>query len=93
MSNQFLMLTDSALVSTSTILDIIAERKNQRQKWGIQSHGINSWLMILGEEFGEACKSGNESYFREAPLSELRKEVIQVAAVAIAIIEAIGDVK
>ena len=94
MTNQFMILTDgNDFKNRSQIfLDISEERIRQLRKWGIQSHGINSWLMILGEEFGEACKAGNEAYFRDNPLDSLRKELIQTAAVCVAIIEAIDGV-
>lgn len=47
--------------------------------------------MILGEEVGEVQKAALESYFRyegrNNDYSDYRKELIQVAAVAIAMIE------
>ena len=89
MSNRFLLLIDSRINEGKALSDILLERSNQQKKWGLQSHGINSWMMILGEEFGEACKAGNECYFRDYPLKLLRKELIQTAAVSLAIIESI----
>ena len=73
--------------------EVTTERLNQEAKWGQQDHGDFEWLTILGEEVGEAC----EAALKSAPLMgehtqtvhELRKELIQVAAVAIAHIEAI----
>jgi hypothetical protein len=51
--------------------------------------------MILAEEFGEAAREANERYFRPETtnLEALRNELIQTAAVAVRIIEAIdrGD--
>jgi hypothetical protein len=47
------------------------------------------WMTILGEEYGEACKAGLETEYREAPLDSLEKELVQVMAVALAIAEGI----
>jgi hypothetical protein len=84
----FLNLTDSRGKVEGTILaDVSRERDRQQQKWGVQTHSIAEWLMILGEEYGEACQAGNECYFRDDSLTKLRKELIQTMAVALAIIE------
>jgi len=71
--------------------DVTIERDKQVKKWGLQTHSIPEWLMILGEEYGEACKVGNEIYFRDNSLDILRKELIQTIAVAVAIIEGIDS--
>jgi hypothetical protein len=68
------------------------ERDRQQRKWGIQTHSIPEWMTILGEEFGEACKAGLETEYREASLEGLEKELIQTMAVALAILEGIGIV-
>jgi len=70
---------------------IIRERTNQVKKWGKQSHTIPEWLMIMSEEFGEACKAGNETYFRNAHLSIFKKELIHTCTVGLAIIESIEN--
>jgi NTP pyrophosphatase (non-canonical NTP hydrolase) len=62
--------------------EIKQERKSQNKKWGEQNHKPEKWLAILGEEYGEACKSAIEF-----DKSSYRKELIQVAAVAVAAIE------
>jgi hypothetical protein len=36
---------------------VIAERERQDRKWGVQIHPPAIWLVILGEEVGEACKA------------------------------------
>ena len=63
-------------------IHVLIERRDQDKKFGIQNHEIHKWLSILGEEVGECHKAALES---NKP--ELRKELIQVAAVAQAIIE------
>ena len=72
------------------ILDeIYGERLRQLNKWGEQNHGVADWILILAEEFGEASKEANEVRFRSKDPSEYRAELIQVAAVAVAAIEAL----
>ena len=63
---------------------ILKERTNQDEKWGEQNHDIYKWLAILGEEVGEANKSA-----LDGDIDELVSELIQVGAVAVAMIESI----
>ncbi len=63
------------------------ERANQDMKWGTQNHDPEWWINILGEEFGESAKAVLEATFGDEPWSEYRKELIQVAATAIAAIQ------
>lgn len=94
--------------SENVLKEVLNERKNQELKWGEQNHSFAEWLMILGEEVGEANRAALQSHFNY-PLpgegidlydlhssnerrksrwnSEYRKELIQVAAVAVAMIE------
>jgi hypothetical protein len=73
---------------------VIAERKRQDEKWGDQSgnHPFE-WMSILGEEFGELCEAVNETHFQNGAHKErggkvkIIKEAIQVAAVAVALVE------
>ena len=52
-------------------------------------------LAVLGEEFGEVCHEVNEGIGvgREVNVAKLRKELIQVAAVAVAWAEAVDTGK
>ena len=36
--------------------EVYGERCRQRGKWGQQEHDLDHWLVILGEEYGEACR-------------------------------------
>jgi hypothetical protein len=64
------------------------ERIRQDDKWGEQNHDPFTWLAILGEEVGEANKAALEARFGdEAWLEDYAQELIQVAAVAFAMIE------
>ena len=71
--------------------EIIRERERQDNKWGEQNHNPFAWLVILGEEYGEACKAAFEAPFDGSEItldySNYRKELIEVAAVAVAAIE------
>ena len=50
-------------------------------------------MAILGEEYGEACKEAVDIHWNRVDIgfSGLRKELVQLAAVAIAIIEHIDE--
>ena len=63
---------------------ILNERIKQDNKWGEQNHHIYKWLAILGEEVGEANQAALEDNE-----SELIDELIQIAAVSVAMIESI----
>jgi len=68
------------------------ERKRQDKKWGVQNHEPELWLVILGEEYGEACQAALADMFGrknqvEKKHSQLRIEIEQVAAVALAMLE------
>ena len=48
-----------------------------------------TWLMVLGEEFGEACAAAHDTLYDDdkGDESHLDAELVQVAAVAIAWLE------
>lgn len=62
--------------------EVQAERDRQDEKWGEQNHKPPRWSVILSEEVGEVNKAILEE---DAP--NYRHELIQVAAVAILMIE------
>ena len=64
------------------MIDINEERYRQDKKWREQNHDPFAWLVILGEEYGEACKEALEENN-----CDYRKELVEVAAVAVAAIE------
>lgn len=69
---------------TMEVLDeIYDERVRQTNKWGIQNHDDTMWSVILGEEFGEVCRA-----IFEGDEVQTKEELIQVAAVAVAWLEA-----
>ena len=75
------------------IKEVFGERERQDQKWGEQNHHPMEWLAILGEEVGEANKAALEAHFsghsRYGVFDDYRKELIQVAAVAVAAVESL----
>ena len=65
------------------IRQIECERHNQDKKWGADRDlPIGDWMLILHEETGEACQSA-----LQGDMENFRAEMVQVAAVALAIIE------
>lgn len=74
------------------VLDLIRkERTRQNEKWGFpQCNSRIEWGVILAEEFGEAMKEINECHFRNADDASLKTELVQLAAVAVSIIEHLG---
>ncbi len=66
--------------------DIIRERDRQDEKWGADRDLSNFvWLTILMEEVGEI----SEAILKEISWKDARKELIQIAAVTIAWLEAL----
>lgn len=74
--------------------DVAAERTHQTKKWGVQRHTWGNWITILTEEVGESAQEALRLTFGkegEGDIRSLREELIQVAAVAVAIIEHIDS--
>lgn len=70
--------------NTKAILEEVGqEREAQDLKWGEQNHRDSVWLAILTEEVGECAKAILEG-------KGLTRELIQVAAVAVAWVESRG---
>lgn len=72
---------------TQAVLDVMKERSRQFAKWGEQNHDLPTWMAILGEEFGELCQAVLHDQFGGHAAGTHRAEAVQVAAVAIQIIE------
>lgn len=77
----------------SVLEEVGGERRRQEQKWGQQNHAPAPYLAILAEEFGEVSKEVVEATFaktevaRSCRLEKLRVELVQTAAVAVAMVE------
>ncbi len=73
----------TSLEKTDGVLRQVKKRREkQNEKWGQSSHPLPFWLTILVEEVGEvseAILAGNTE--------EVKDELLDVSAVAVAIIE------
>lgn len=75
----------------SIFMDIHEERERQDAKWGDaidRDLALTTWLTVLVEEVGEAAEAILKGPRRSQGRGQLRAELIQVAAVAVAMIEA-----
>ncbi len=63
------------------------ERRRQDGLWGQQNHIPLIWLGILEEEVGEFAREALDHHFEGSGDKNLRDELIQVAAVALAMLE------
>lgn len=80
----------------AAIGDVLAERERQDQMWGEQAHHPAYWLAIMGKQvgqFGSAVLQREWWEDKKAAHGIMRHEAVQMAAVGLAIIEAIdrGD--
>ena len=73
----------------AVLIQVMHERNKQDAEWGEQNHDLSVWGDILGEEVGEVAKATLEARFRSGSVGDIRDELIQVAAVAVAMIECI----
>lgn len=72
------------MITSTTIIQLETERLKQFQKFGKEPlASADAMCRILGEEYGEVCRAVNQG----AHLSEILKELLQVAAVAIAYLD------
>lgn len=90
-------LLDREATSNALVL-VVAERAKQDAKWGRTRHLWADWHSILSKQVGDAARAGNEIRWgshRHDPgvtITDLRDELVQVAAVAVATIEHLGEV-
>ena len=70
--------------------EVWAERDRQDAKWGgipgIERRDDHTYPAVLGEEFGECCQA-----WLERDTAQLRVELIQTAAVAVAWVEELDN--
>lgn len=81
------MTTRGGRYTSNILIEVNDERGRQDFKWGPQSHDLDHWYTILGEEVGEVAMAILEG----DDIENLRTELIQVAAVCVAIIEDLDD--
>jgi hypothetical protein len=63
------------------------ENLTQIKKWGIQERTLPEWLMFLGEEVGELNEACAEFEYRNGDIDNIAKEALQVATLALKIME------
>lgn len=71
----------------AAISDIKTERNDQDRRFGPQNHDPYVWLTILMEEVGEVAQAYNDYREKGRSIILYREELVQVAAVALAMIE------
>lgn len=70
--------------------EVLNERLSQNRKWGPQNHRCDLYYTILGEEVGEVGKAICEwLILHKGAVSDIRMELVQVAAVAVAMVESL----
>lgn len=72
------------MIDKQKIFDAIVDERNRQDiKWGMQRNfSPEKWLVILMEEVGELCETAQEH-----DIERWREELVQVAAVAFAMME------
>lgn len=87
MSTQSLTIEVMDAHQRKAICDVLHERKAQQKKWGEQNHEMPIWLAILHEETGELSECVLHRIFGGPQSEKQLGEAIQVAAVALQIVE------
>jgi len=85
--------TKSVSTRDKVLNQIVNERLGQNAKWGKQRHDHGTWLAILMEEVGEVAQAMqvNRSWGKKTDAGDLYSELVQVAAVAVAIAEQVAE--
>jgi NTP pyrophosphatase (non-canonical NTP hydrolase) len=74
-------------VQQRAIVDVLAERVRQDARWGEQNHDPFTYLVVMFEEAGETAEAALHTRFGGPKAAGLRGEAVQLAAVALAIVE------
>jgi len=79
----------NSVMHTNAAASVFAERVNQEVKWGEKNHDPYRYSAILMEEIGEFCQATLQTQFggEKGGIIRMRCEAVQIAAVALAIIE------
>jgi NTP pyrophosphatase (non-canonical NTP hydrolase) len=80
-----LCLTYESFVKLKSL--ILHENLRQLEKWGIQDHSPESWLMFATEELGEMAQAIGEFEYRGGLAEDVVKEAIQTATLCLKIAE------
>ena len=84
------------MLTKETVLKMVTEeRERQDVKWGYpQINTPFEWVSILGEEYGKFSKAVNDAFIGKTPdgnCEEVLRYAVQVASVAVAIVEHYGN--
>lgn len=82
-----LAVSEQPIGGSAPLREILLERDKQDAKWGQQNHEMPIWLAILHEETGELSEAVLHKTFGGSKSENVLNEAIQVAAVALAIVE------
>lgn len=82
-----MFLLSPHVVTNSAMASAIRERMRQNEKWGEQNHDLCTWSTILTEECGEFAEAALHDKFGGHAATGVRMEAVQVAAVALQIVE------
>lgn len=82
-------LGDLYFRASCVVHEVYEERLRQIGKWGDPNHPLADFLAILMEEVGEVAQAINGHRFGNASIADVRAELIQTAAVAVAMAEII----
>lgn len=80
-------MTDTKTHAAAATEAVLQERQKQNEKWGEQNHDMMTWLAILHEETGELAEACLHKKFGGPEAGNILHEAIQVAAVALQIVE------
>jgi NTP pyrophosphatase (non-canonical NTP hydrolase) len=77
------------MMSAKVLVDVLMERVRQDDAHGaprLRGYQNSEWLAVLVEEVGEVARA-----IQVGDMRNLREELVQVAAVAVAFVEALGE--
>lgn len=78
---------------SQAVASVMAERVRQDAKWGEQNNDPFCYLVVLMEEVGELSEAALHARFGGPEGENMHKEAVQVAAVALAIVECLNRAK
>jgi NTP pyrophosphatase (non-canonical NTP hydrolase) len=79
--------SDELSTREKALMSVLQERQRQDEKWGEQNHDPAVYLTVLVEEVGEFAQATLHDRYGGSAATGLRAEAVQVAAVALAIVE------
>lgn len=82
------LYTDKELKAVDYLFDLVMQESDRQiHKWNVQTHTAFEWCTYLTEEVGELAEAISEKEYRAGLKSNVVKESIQVATLALKIAE------